>query len=203
MTTPEEDKLPDAPEEDAPEPTVEGERESRVSGRPTSTGESASLEDGLVTTSEANGESLAKASVDDEDEIEEVDAPVQLGGQRFVYAAYFAGAIAVAFLLSKATSYAWMRLSLWKPQIGEPHDEMVMPIAALVGAAVAFYYYRDDKTRTMAEEVASELGKVTWPSRDEVQNSTFVVVITTLIATTFFALMDRFWGFVTNLVYGA
>jgi preprotein translocase subunit SecE len=133
----------------------------------------------------------------------EAFAPTQLGSQRFVYAAYFAGGIAIAFLLSKAMSFAWLRLATYKPQIGEPHDEIVMPIAGLIGLFTAIYYYRDQKTRTLAEEVASELGKVTWPSREEVVNSTFVVLVTTLLATTFFALMDRFWGFVTNLVYGA
>jgi preprotein translocase subunit SecE len=136
-------------------------------------------------------------------EEEEAYAPTQLGSQRFVYAAYFAGGIAIAFLLSKAMSYAWLRLATYKPQIGEPHDEIVMPVAGLIGLFTAIYYYRDQKTRTLAEEVASELGKVSWPSREEVVNSTFVVLVTTLLATTFFALMDRFWGFVTNLVYGA
>jgi preprotein translocase subunit SecE len=139
----------------------------------------------------------------EEEGAEEAYAPTQLGSQRFVYAAYFAGGIAIAFLLSKAMSYAWLRLATYKPQIGEPHDEIVMPVAGLIGLFTAIYYYRDQKTRTLAEEVASELGKVTWPSREEVVNSTFVVLVTTLLATTFFALMDRFWGFVTNLVYGA
>jgi preprotein translocase subunit SecE len=136
-------------------------------------------------------------------ETEEAFAPTQLGTQRFVYAAYFAGGVAIAFLLSKALGYAWLRLATYKPQIGEPHDEIVMPVAGLIGLFTAIYYYRDPKTRTLAEEVASELGKVSWPSREEVVNSTFVVLVTTLLATTFFALMDRFWGFVTNLVYGA
>jgi preprotein translocase subunit SecE len=134
---------------------------------------------------------------------EEVLVPTQLGSQRFVFAAYFAGGIAIAFLLSKALGFAWLRLAVYKPTLGEPHDEVVMPVAAIVGALTAVYYYRDQKTRTLAEEVASELGKVSWPSRDEVVNGTFVVIVTTLLATTFFALMDRFWGFVTNLVYGA
>ena len=45
--------------------------------------------------------------------------------------------------------------------------------------------------------------KVTWPSRDGGhQLDTFVVIVTTVVSTVFFALMDRFWGFVTNLVYG-
>ena len=52
------------------------------------------------------------------------------------------------------------------------------------------------------EEVAAEMSKVTWPDRTEVTNGTVVVIVTTIVSTVFFALMDKFWGFVTNLVYG-
>lgn len=129
-------------------------------------------------------------------------APNQFGYKRYVYAAYFTGAIGVAFFVEKAVSGLWMRLAQWKPAFGEPHDDVVMPIAALIGAGVAIYYFKQARTRQLAEEVASELSKVTWPTRTEVTNNTFVVVVTTAVATIFFALMDRFWGFVTNLVYG-
>ena len=51
-------------------------------------------------------------------------------------------------------------------QIGEPHDEIVMPVAALVGARHRVLLLdRDAKPAQLAEEVASELSKVTWPSR--------------------------------------
>ena len=133
---------------------------------------------------------------------EAIDAPAQLGTKRFVYAAYFAGAIGAAFLLSKIGTFAWQKASLWKPAIGEPHDEVVMPAAAVIGGLLALYYWKNTRSRQLAEEVASELSKVTWPSKKEVTNSTTVVIVTTAFATLFFALMDRFWGFVTNLVYG-
>ncbi|MBV9947532.1 MAG: preprotein translocase subunit SecE [Myxococcales bacterium] len=77
-----------------------------------------------------------------------------------------------------------------------------MPLAALIGALVALYYWNRTRARQLAEEVAAEMGKVTWPTRTEVTNGTFVVIVTTIISTLFFALMDKFWGFVTNLVYG-
>jgi preprotein translocase subunit SecE len=51
--------------------------------------------------------------------------------------------------------------------------------------------------------VAGELSKVTWPNRETVTNGTIVVVIASMIATAYVALLDKFWGFVTNLVYGA
>jgi preprotein translocase subunit SecE len=153
---------------------------------------------------DADGEPGTAAAAETSSEADdEVLAPTQLGTQRFVYAAYFAGGICVAFLMSKFGDLAWTRLSLWKPEIGEPREEIVMTLSAIVGTLVAVYYYRDAKTRTLIDEIASELSKVSWPDRPTVMNSTLVVIITTLVATTFFALMDRFWGFVTNLVYGA
>jgi preprotein translocase subunit SecE len=129
-------------------------------------------------------------------------APTQLGTARFVYAAYFASAIAVAFLVSKILGFAWLKLQAYKPAIGEPRDDILMPASALVGAIVAVYYWFRTRARQLAEEVASEMSKVTWPSRTEVTNGTVVVIVTTVVSTVFFALMDKFWGFVTNLVYG-
>ncbi|MGA2449503.1 MAG: preprotein translocase subunit SecE [Polyangiaceae bacterium] len=129
-------------------------------------------------------------------------APSQLGVRRFVYAAYFAAAIGIAFLLSKMIDFAWLKLQAWRPVVGEPRDEIVMPLAALVGIGVALYYWFRTRARQLAEEVTDEMSKVTWPTRTEVSNGTVVVIITTLVSTVFFALMDRFWGFVTNLVYG-
>jgi preprotein translocase subunit SecE len=130
-------------------------------------------------------------------------SPSQLGTRRFVYAAYFAGAIAVAFLMSKVLDYGWYRLASWKPVVGEPKDEIVMALSALIGLGAALYYWYRTRARQLAEEVATEMGKVTWPSRTEVTNGTIVVIVTTIVSTIFFALMDKFWGFLTNLVYGS
>lgn len=128
-------------------------------------------------------------------------APMQLGYMRYVYAAYMAGAMLVAFLVAKIGHVGWYRLGQWKPELGEPQDEVVYPIAGVVGALVALYYWRKQESRQYANEVAEELSKVTWPSRKEVTNSTAVVIFTTLFATVFFALMDQFWRFVTDKIY--
>ena len=129
-------------------------------------------------------------------------APVQLGYRRFVYAAYFGFAIGVAFIASKLGNQIWYRLSQYKPQwdLGDPKDEIIMPVGAVIGGILALYYFRKQKSRQYVDDVANELSQVTWPNRKEVTNSTTVVIVTTVFATVFFALMDRFWGFVTNLV---
>ena len=198
---------PERPSELEPE-----EESSGVEQRPDASADLEGKEEGETTSDSSASESDAMspeakkefAKLGDEVEEEEGEAgPVQLGHRRFVYAAYFAGAIAVAFFCSKAVDGGWTRLGLWKPQFGEPHDEIVMPASAVIGGLTALYFWRDNKTRGLAEEVAEELAKVTWPNKEQVTNGTAVVIVTTLFATIFFALMDRFWGFVTNLVYGS
>ena len=78
-----------------------------------------------------------------------------------------------------------------------------MIAGAIAGVAAAFYAYRRPDIRTWTNDVASELAKVTWPTKKEVTSSTMVVIVTSAFATVYLALMDRFWGFVTNLVYGS
>jgi len=131
----------------------------------------------------------------------DADVPVQLGYQRYVYAAYMAAAMLVGFLVAKIGHAGWYRLGQWKPEFGEPKDEIVYLVAGLIGVLVAVYYWRKAEARKYVMEVAEELSKVTWPSRKEVTNSTTVVVFTTVFATVFFALMDRFWGFITDKIY--
>ena len=180
-------------EEDAPEQSA-GEPRAGVSseGR-TAPGDTPERDEHDPVEGDGDAQDLAAAGA---------ASPTQLGPRRFVYAAYFAGAIAIAFLMSKLLSFAWFKLQSWKPALGEPRDELVMPLAGLIGALAAVYYWRRTRARQLAEEVAVEMSKVTWPTRTEVTNGTFVVIVTTVVSTVFFALMDKFWGFVTNLVYG-
>ena len=182
-----------ATEEDLKKSAEEGEEESEEREEaPAKTDSLAPRSPDAAEKSEASEEGDADA---------DVSVPVQLGYQRYVYAAYMAGALIAAFLFAKIGHASWYRLGQWKTELGEPKDELVFPIAGVLGVAVAIYYWKKPDARKYADEVAEELSKVTWPSRKEVTNSTTVVVLTTLFATVFFALMDRFWSFVTDKIY--
>jgi preprotein translocase SecE subunit len=192
----------DAKRERAPEgaPDEESPSESDATGEV----RDASGESTALPSSSLARDSQAEASKSDAEEEHDVSpvAPTQMGARRFVYAAYFAGAIAVAFIASKALDFAWQKLQNYQPTIGEPRDEIIMPLAGIIGAGAALYYWFRTRARQLVEEVAAEMSKVTWPDRNEVTNGTVVVIVTTIVSTVFFALMDRFWSFVTNLVYG-
>lgn len=143
----------------------------------------------------------------------ELAAPTtQLGSQRYVHAAFFAAGILIAFVASKVLGAAWSHLADWTPAARavpqlvsiaeEERDELTMVAGAVIGIASVVQVYRKEGIREWADGVASELAKVTWPNRETVVNGTLVVVIASAIATVYVAILDRFWSFLTTLVYG-
>jgi preprotein translocase subunit SecE len=136
-----------------------------------------------------------------------------MGSARYVHAAFFAAGILAAYLAGKVLLTAWNALADWPeavrqvPQLIEyAEDEratITMLVGAVLGAVGVLSYYRKESVRNWAGEVASELSRVTWPNRETVTNGTMVVLVASLVATVYVALLDRFWGYLTNLVYGA
>ena len=161
----------------------------------------------------AEGASLAKAPEGEVEPEAGDQEPTNLGATRYVHAAFFVGGILVAFISSKVLGLIWGWLADWPaavravPQLvslAEPDREGYTLVAgAVVGALAVIQTYRREGIRRGADEVALELSKVTWPTREVVMNGTLVVVVASMIATAYVAVLDRFWGFLTTLVYGA
>lgn len=145
---------------------------------------------------------------------EESEAPAHLGAaQKYVHAAFFAAGILGAYLSGKIIQSAWNELAEWPTAVRavpallrfaeDDRANYSLMAGALIGIIAVIQTYRKEKIRQWANDVAGELAKVTWPTKDIVTNGTVVVVIATIISTTYIGLLDRLWGFLTNLVYGA
>jgi preprotein translocase subunit SecE len=142
-----------------------------------------------------------------------VEAASTLGSERYVHAAFFLAGIIAAYVGSKCIVLAWNQLSAWPaavravPQLvsysEEQRDSIAMVTGAVIGTLTVVQAYRKENVRTWAGEVAAELAKVTWPTREAVMNGTLVVVVASTIGTIYIAILDRIWGFLTTLVYGA
>ena len=130
-----------------------------------------------------------EAEEEDEEDDEDV-LPTQMGHRRYVYAAFFSFAIALAYFLSRASTSAWHALSQWTPKVGEPREDLVTPVAAIAAAIIIFVVYRRPDVRQLSDEVALELSKVEWPSREKVRRSTTIVVGATLGASLAFWMYD-------------
>ena len=145
----------------------------------------------------------------------EHDAPVAgaLGAARYVHAAFFMLAILGAYIASKVMVLAWGAIAEWPaavravPQLvayAEDQREGITLVVGAVGGTIAVVQaYRKERVRGWADGVASELSRVTWPTRETVLNGTVVVVLASAIATVYVTILDRFWSFLTTLVYGA
>ena len=55
------------------------------------------------------------------------------------------------------------------------------------------------KTQNFISEVRAEMGKVTWPTRQELMGSTGVVLMTMLILSTFIGIADFFLSHAISL----
>lgn len=139
--------------------------------------------------------------------------PAQLGVQKYVHAAFFGAGILFAYLMGQILATIWNRLAEWPaavravPQLlryaEDERPTLTMTVGAILAIIVVVRIYQKETIRRWADEVAAELAKVVWPDKEMVTNGTIVVIVASAIATVYVALLDRFWGFVTTLVYGA
>ena len=149
----------------------------------------------------------------DDEQTAEADRPAQLGTSKYVHAAFFGAAILAAYICGKILQGVWNNLAEWPlavrhvPQlVGYPEEEretLTLILGAVVGLLLVLRLYRKPNIKNWANDVASELARVTWPTKDQVTNGTIVVVVASIVAAIYVAILDRFWGFLTNLVYGA
>jgi preprotein translocase subunit SecE len=156
---------------------------------------------------------LGAAKGENADDVEERGVAGSLGSAKYVHAAYVAVGILAAFLGSKVLGGAWTHLAEWPaavrsvPQLvafsEEQRDTYCLIGGAVLGALGVLQAYRKESVRIWADEVATELSKVSWPNREAVMNGTLVVIVASMIAAVYVAVLDRFWSFLTTWVYGA
>ena len=136
-----------------------------------------------------------------------------LGVFKYVFAAFFGAGIGVAWLTGKMLTAAWSHLVEWPWAVRalpmllryaeDERTTYTTALGAVVGVIAVIFCLRNEGIRRWADDVAIELSKVTWPKKDTVTNGTIVVIAAGLFATVYVGLLDRLWGFVTMLVYGA
>jgi preprotein translocase subunit SecE len=59
-----------------------------------------------------------------------------------------------------------------------------------------------EQTREFFKEVRVEFGKISWPSRQELRDSTIVVIFTVLIVSAFVGAVDQLLNLFVHLLFG-
>jgi len=59
-----------------------------------------------------------------------------------------------------------------------------------------------ERIKIFLTETRTELKKVTWPTREELKESTRVVIVSTIIVTVFIGVVDQILSRIIKLVFG-
>ncbi len=111
---------------------------------------------------------------------------------------YLCGAVLLFYVLQWTTDWVW---GYFSPET-IPSEFKITLISAAIALVTAIVMYRSDKYYGLANEVAGELKKVTWPSAKEVRAATIVVIVMAIISAIVLGLFDLVWSNLTELVYG-
>ena len=115
--------------------------------------------------------------------------------RKWVHVMFAVAGIMLAWLLSKCGEWAWS-------YFGRPNGFYVGAGSALVAGVATYICWKNEQIFALANEVTTELSKVTWPTRKETVSSTIIVIITTIVASALLGLFDATWSWVTRMIYG-
>jgi preprotein translocase subunit SecE len=113
-----------------------------------------------------------------------------------VHLIYLCGAVLLFYLLQWSIDWIWGYVAT------SPSESKISVVAAIGATVVGIVLYRNDRIYHLANEVTSELKKVTWPTAKEVRTATMTVIIMAIISALILGLFDLVWTNVTELVYG-
>lgn len=113
-----------------------------------------------------------------------------------VHLIFLMGTVFLFFLLQWSIDWVW---GYFGPVPGDITLSLVSGVVAVVAGLVL---YNNDRVYHLANEVSSELKKVTWPTAKEVRTSTLTVILMAIISAIILGLFDFAWSNLTELVYG-
>lgn len=113
-----------------------------------------------------------------------------------VHLIYLCGAVLLFYLLQWSIDWIWGYFG------SSPSESKISVVAAIAAAVAGIVLYRNDRFYHLANEVSSELKKVTWPTAKEVRAATTVVIVMAIISAMILGMFDFVWTNVTELVYG-
>jgi len=113
-----------------------------------------------------------------------------------VHLIYLCGAVLLFYLLQWSIDWVWGYFG------SAPSESKLSLASGIIASAAGIIMYRNDRFYHLANEVSSELKKVTWPSAKEVRTATMVVIIMAIVSAIILGVFDLIWTNLTELVYG-
>jgi len=111
--------------------------------------------------------------------------------QKWVYLSYVAASGLLAYIVYQFLFWA---SALYDLEARVNNFDVVSSIASVALGAILFIFLaKHRKTNGYMQEVVLELSRVTWPTVNEAQKTTIVVMIMVVLAGIFLGLVDILW----------
>lgn len=121
-----------------------------------------------------------------------------MDNRKIILSSYLSAAIMTWFLCRAFVQWLHMTFYHVRRLPGIALGREALPV--LLGVVVFAVLFNHKKVNEVMEEVVSELKKVTWPSREDVVKSTWVVMICIIFASFVLAGFDLLWGKVISFL---
>jgi len=113
---------------------------------------------------------------------------------RWVQLAFMAVAAILLWLFDKIGTAIWQIFA-------EPQPTLVTLGATVLSVGTTLVLYRNERVHQVTHDVLGELMKVSWPTRQETQAATIVVIVASIIAAVIVGLLDATWSKLTDVIY--
>jgi len=123
------------------------------------------------------------------------------GTQRYVISFLLVAGVVVWQTLALIFRSITLGFDLPDPAILGNNLPLTTVLALALAIAGGFFAFRHEVANNFLNEVVTELWKVAWPDRKETQNSTVVVIVTTLVISMILGVFDLVWGKLTGFIY--
>jgi preprotein translocase subunit SecE len=122
--------------------------------------------------------------------------------QNFVIVGIIALAAVAGLALSHLASWIFIQAAVDDFPLLSRELSVTTLIGFGVAALGAGFCFVHKPTKLVTQEIADELSKVSWPTREETSNATVIVLATVVACSLYLGLFDAVWLWLTNLVLG-
>jgi preprotein translocase subunit SecE len=117
-----------------------------------------------------------------------------LGLERWVQFAFIAGALALFWLFDHLIIVIWELFA-------DSDGTLASAGAAILAIVISSALYKHPKVNKFSNEVAAELARVKWPTREETWKQTLIVLVVSVVAAIILGVFDITWSKLSDLVY--
>ena len=119
----------------------------------------------------------------------------------FLYSLYALGAICW-FILYKFLGTLFILVPVLNRSMAGRTADYIIPVVTLaISVGAVEYVRRNQKAQAYGVDVVVETKKVTWPTRKELQGSTLIVILMSLVATVLIFVLDKGFDFLIRLIF--